>query len=99
MQPERPGDARSMDHALKAFVSARPRLFGIAYRVLGSAADAEDIVQSAWLRWQTTDRSAVADAPAFLATMTTRLAINFATSAHARREAYVGLWLPEPVDT
>lgn len=87
------------DDGLSAFVAARPRLFGIAYRMLGSAVEAEDIVQDAWLRWQTTDRSSVRDATAFLATTTTRLALNLAQSAHARRETYVGEWLPEPVDT
>ena len=72
------------DDGLSIFESVRPRLFGIAYRMLGSAAEAEDIVQDAWLRWQGTDRSAVEDPPAFLAT-TTRLAITFAQSARARR--------------
>jgi RNA polymerase sigma-70 factor (ECF subfamily) len=67
--------------------------------MLGSAAEAEDIVQDAWLRWQGTDRSAVKDPPAFLATTTTRLAITFAQSARSRRETYIGPWLPEPVDT
>lgn len=84
---------------LSDFVGVRPRLFGIAYRMLGSAVEAEDIVQDVWLRWQTTDRSVVRDAPAFLATMTTRLAINAAGSARSRRETYIGPWLPEPVDT
>ncbi|MET8965030.1 RNA polymerase sigma-70 factor [Streptomyces sp. NPDC004074] len=81
------------------FDGLRPRLFGIAYRMLGSAAEAEDVVQDAWVRWQTTDRSAVLDATAFLSTVTTRLAVNVATSARKRRETYVGPWLPEPVDT
>jgi len=67
--------------------------------MLGSAAEAEDIVQDTWLRWQGTDRSVVNDPPAFLATATTRLAITFAQSARARRETYIGPWLPEPVDT
>ncbi len=80
-------------------MAARPRLFGIAYRVLGSAAEAEDIVQDAWLRWQTADRAVVEEPAAFLATITTRLAINCAQSARARRESYTGPWLPEPVDT
>ena len=84
---------------LAAFLSVRSRLFGIAYRMLGSAAEAEDLVQDAWLRWQTCDRSAVADPGAFLATTITRLAINARQSARARRETYVGPWLPEPVDT
>jgi RNA polymerase sigma-70 factor, ECF subfamily len=87
------------DDGLSAFLSVRPRLFGIAYRMLGSAAEAEDIVQDVWLRWQTTDRSVVRDVPAFLATTTTRLAINVIQSARSRRETYVGPWLPEPVDT
>jgi RNA polymerase sigma-70 factor (ECF subfamily) len=96
---QRPASADSIDDALSVFLSVRPRLFGIAYRILGSAADAEDIVQSAWLRWQMKDRSAVRDAPAFLTTTAVRLAVNLAQSAHARRESYVGPWLPEPVDT
>ncbi len=87
------------DDGVAVFESVRPRLFGIAYRMLGSAAEAEDIVQDAWLRWQGTDRSAVVDPPAFLATATTRLAITFAQSARSRRETYIGPWLPEPVDT
>jgi RNA polymerase sigma-70 factor (ECF subfamily) len=87
------------DDGLSAFMSVRPRLFGIAYRMLGSAAEAEDIVQDVWVRWQTADRSLVRDAAAFLATTATRLAINVMHSARARRETYVGPWLPEPVDT
>src|ERR1700744_5026363 len=84
---------------LAAFAEVRPRLFWIAYRMTGRAAEAEDIVQDVWLRWQATDRSVVENAPAFLATITTRMCINFAQSAHSRRETYVGSWLPEPVDT
>jgi RNA polymerase sigma factor (sigma-70 family) len=84
---------------LSAFLSVRPRLFGIAYRMLGSAAEAEDVVQNVWVRWQTADRSLVRDTAAFLATTTTRLAINVMQSARSRRETYVGPWLPEPVDT
>ena len=87
------------DDGLLAFAAVRPRLFGIAYRMLGSAAEAEDIVQDVWLRWQSTNRSMVQNPPAYLATTTTRLCINLAQSAHTRRETYVGTWLPEPVDT
>src|ERR1700761_4953019 len=87
------------DAGLSAFMSVRPRLFGIAYRMLGSAAEAEDIVQDVWLRWQSIDRSVIVNPAAYLATATTRLCINAATSARARRETYVGPWLPEPVDT
>ncbi|MCA5892975.1 RNA polymerase sigma-70 factor [Isoptericola sp. NEAU-Y5] len=85
--------------ALEAFLAVRPQLFGIAYRMLGGVAEAEDVVQDAWIRWQGTDRDAVRNPAAFLTTVTTRLAINAATSARARRESYVGPWLPEPVDT
>ncbi len=92
-------EPKARDDALAEFVKVRPRLFGIAYRILGSAAEAEDIVQDVWLRWQATNRSAVLDPPAFLATTTTRLTINLAQSARSRRETYVGPWLPEPVDT
>jgi RNA polymerase sigma factor (sigma-70 family) len=87
------------DDGLSAFLRMRPRLFGIAYRMLGSAAEAEDVVQDVWLRWQTTDRSVVRDAAAFLATTATRLAINIMQSARARRETCVGPWQPEPADT
>lgn len=87
------------DDGLSAFTPVRPRLFGIAYRMLGSAAEAEDIIQDVWLRWQSTNRNAVENPPAFLATTTTRLCINVAQSAQSRRETYIGTWLPEPVDT
>jgi RNA polymerase sigma-70 factor (TIGR02957 family) len=98
--PLRP-DAKTGAHddGLSAFAPVRPRLFGIAYRMLGSAAEAEDIVQDVWLRWQSTNRGAVENPPAYLATTTTRLCINLAQSAHTRRETYIGTWLPEPVDT
>ena len=89
----------STDDGLSVFLSLRPRLFSIAYRMLRSAADAEDIVQDAWVRWQTADRRLVRDAAAFLATTTTRLAINVMQSARARRETCVGPSLPEPIDT
>ncbi|MFI6263022.1 RNA polymerase sigma-70 factor [Micromonospora sp. NPDC051006] len=92
-------DLTAPSDAVRAFDAVRPRLFGIAYRMLGSVADAEDIVQDTWLRWQQADRSAVRDVAAFLATTTTRLALNAATSARARRESYVGPWLPEPIQT
>jgi RNA polymerase sigma factor (sigma-70 family) len=86
------------DDGLSAFVVMRPRLFGIVYRILRSAADAEEIVQDVWVRWQTADRSLVRDPAAFLVTTATRLAINVKQSARSRREAYVGPSLPEPVD-
>jgi RNA polymerase sigma-70 factor (TIGR02957 family) len=89
----------TLDEAAETFMSVRPRLFGIAYRMLGSATEAEDLVQDVWLRWQATDRGVVLNPGAFLATTTTRLAINALQSARVRRETYVGPWLPEPVDT
>lgn len=88
-----------LDDALAAFDDVRPRLFGIAYRMLGSVVEAEDVVQEAWLRWQQTDRSVVLNPGGFLTTVTTRLAINAGDTARVRRERYVGPWLPEPVDT
>ena len=97
--PLREVDSGEHDDGLLAFAPVRPRLFGIAYRMLGSAAEAEDVVQDVWMRWQSTNRNVVENPPAFLATTTTRLCINVAQSAHSRRESYVGTWLPEPVDT
>jgi len=99
MQAARGDGFDGLDGATSAFLSVRPRLFGIAYRMLGSAAEAEDIAQEVWLRWQSTDRSVVRDATGFLVTTTVRLAINSAQSARSRRETYIGPWLPEPVDT
>ncbi|MQM25757.1 RNA polymerase sigma-70 factor [Glycomyces albidus] len=95
-EPAREG---ALDAAAAAFTAVRPRLFGIAYRMLGSASEAEDLVQEVWLRWQAYDRDSVAEPGAFLATVATRLSINALKSARARRETYVGPWLPEPVDT
>ena len=89
----------TLDDAAAVFAQVRPRLFGIAYRMLGSATDAEDLLQEVWIRWQTCDRSVVENPAAYLATTTTRLAINATQTAYARRERYVGPWLPEPVDT
>jgi RNA polymerase sigma-70 factor (TIGR02957 family) len=93
------GAVTDLDDATAVFQSLRPRLFGIAYRMLSSASEAEDLLQEVWLRWQTTDRSQVRNPGAFLATTTTRLAINELQSARVRRETYIGPWLPEPVDT
>jgi RNA polymerase sigma factor (sigma-70 family) len=92
-------NASTCDDGLSVFLHMRTRLFAIAYRMLGSAAEAEDIVQDVWLRWQITNRSVVRDAAAFLATTAKRLAINVMQSARARRETYLGPWQTEPVDT
>lgn len=82
--------------AVAAFESVRPRLFGIAYRVLARAADAEDVVQDVWIRWQGADRKPVREPDAFLVTVTTRAALNAASRAHARHEVSAGRRLPEP---
>lgn len=78
------------------FNEHRPLLFGIAYRMLGSVADAEDVVQEAYLRWQRADRSGVESPRAFLSSIVTRLSIDQLRSARVKREVYVGQWLPEP---
>lgn len=88
-----------VDDAARHFQSIRPRLFGIAYRVIGTVSDAEDVVQDVWIKWQAYDRERVEHAEAFLVAATTRTAINVLKSARVRREAYVGPWLPEPIDT
>ncbi len=80
-----------------AFTAARPRLFAIAYRMLGTRADAEDVLQDAWMRWHQTDPSALQSAEAWLVTVVTRLSIDRLRAAKAEREAYVGWWLPEPL--
>jgi RNA polymerase sigma factor (sigma-70 family) len=84
-----------MAEAAADFENLRSRLFGIAYQMLGGAADAEDVVQEVWVRWQGADRAQVRDRVAFLVTVTTRVALNVATSARVRREVSVGGWLPE----
>ena len=80
-----------------SFEPYRRRLLGLAYRMLGSMADAEDAVQETYLRWHAADRDRVSDPRAFLMTTTTRICLDMLTSARARREEYVGPWLPEPV--
>jgi len=82
-----------------AFAACRPRLLGIAYGLLGELTEAEDVVQDAWLRWEGADADAIRNPEAFLVTVTTRLALDRLRSARARREVYVGPWLPEPLVT
>jgi RNA polymerase sigma-70 factor (ECF subfamily) len=79
------------------FEEQRPALLGLAYRMLGSRADAEDVVQEAWLRWSSAQR--VDNPAAWLRTVVTRLCLDELRSARVRRESYVGPWLPEPVHT
>ncbi|KAB2352792.1 sigma-70 family RNA polymerase sigma factor [Actinomadura rudentiformis] len=97
-EPEGREGTGSLDQAAATFTALRPRLFGIAYRMLASPAEAEDIVQETWLRWQSAERSTIVNPAAFLALITTRLSINSVQSARARRETHIGPWLPEPID-
>ncbi|MFI8304226.1 RNA polymerase sigma-70 factor [Streptomyces sp. NPDC085927] len=86
----------STDTVTDAFEEHRPVLLGVAYRMLGRVADAEDVVQEAWLRWAGGDRSEVREPRAYLVRVTTRLAIDRLRQIKARGETYVGPWLPEP---
>lgn len=83
--------------AAAAFEPLRPKLMRVAYRMLGSVADAEDIVQEAFIRWMRADRAAVREPEAFLRRTVTRLCLDQLKSARRQRESYVGSWLPEPV--
>src|SRR4051812_35591593 len=85
--------------AADVFDEHRGRLNAVAYRVLGRVGDVEDVVQDTWLRWSTVDPATVGDPEAYLVRVTTRLAIDRLRSAQARREHYVGPWLPEPLLT
>ncbi|MEU2897269.1 RNA polymerase sigma-70 factor [Streptomyces sp. NPDC088106] len=87
------------DSVTDVFEEHRPLLLGVAYRMLGRVADAEDVVQDAWLRWSGDDRSAVREPRGYLVRVTTRLAIDRLRQIKARRETYVGPWLPEPYAT
>jgi RNA polymerase sigma-70 factor (ECF subfamily) len=82
---------------MQTFEPHRRRLIGLAYRMLGSIADAEDVVQDAWLRWHESDRATIRDPGAFLHRIVARLCLDRLKSARARRETYIGPWLPEPV--
>jgi RNA polymerase sigma-70 factor, ECF subfamily len=83
--------------AIDQFVEQRRMLFGVAYRMLGSAAEADDIVQEAYLRWEAVDDADVASPRAYLSTIVTRLSIDRLRSAQVRRETYAGPWFPEPI--
>jgi RNA polymerase sigma-70 factor, ECF subfamily len=100
MHPEGTTDMRPEgDDLLAAFDRHRRLLFTVAYEMLGSVADAEDVVQDAWLRWSADDRGDVLDPRAFLVRITTRLALDRLRAARVKRESYVGPWLPEPLLT
>lgn len=79
------------------FAALRPRLFSIAYRMLGTRADAEDVVQDAWLRWHGADQAQLQSAEAWLVTVATRLSIDRLRTRKTERETYIGWWLPEPL--
>ena len=91
--------AVTADALAREFSDHRPRLMGIAYRLLGSAWDAEDVVAEAMARWLAVDRAEIREPVAFLTTVVTRLALDQLRSARATRDSYVGEWLPEPVAT
>lgn len=86
-----------MNDATDTFNRLRPRLQGIAYRMLGSSAEAEEVVQDAWLRWHEADQDRLDNTEAWLVSITTRLAIDRLRTAKVQREHYVGTWLPEPL--
>ncbi|MYR44788.1 sigma-70 family RNA polymerase sigma factor, partial [Streptomyces sp. SID5910] len=95
---ERLGGGRT-DVATDAFVTHRNLLFTVAYELLGSAADAEDVLQETWLRWAGVDLAEVRDPRAYLVRITTRQALNRLRTLGRRKESYVGSWLPEPLLT
>ena len=86
-----------MDHRTEIFESHRKRLWGIAYRMLGTRADADDVVQDAWLRWNESDTDSLRSPEAWLVTVTSRLAIDRLRQLRGERERYPGFWLPEPL--
>src|SRR6266545_5853861 len=97
---EYPGTDRAMmGTVIDVFEEHRDLLFAVAYRMLGTAADAEDVVQDTWLRWSAADRSDVTEPKAYLVRIATNLALDRLRSARAKRESYVGPWLPEPLLT
>lgn len=89
--------AEPADTSAATFESQRQRLLGVAYRMLGSIAEAEDAVQDAYLRWHEVDQTTVRNAQAFLTRMVSRICLDRLKSARVRRETYVGPWLPEPI--
>lgn len=90
---------QALSMSIEVFEDHRKLLTGVAYRILGSVADAEDVVQEAWLRWAGVEHETVEDARAYLIRVTSRLAVDRLRWARSRRESYVGPWLPEPIGT
>lgn len=93
------GEADRLDPATEAFLAHRKLLFTVAYEMLGSAADAEDVLQETWLRWADVDLTTVQDQRAYLVRITTRKALDRLRTLDRRKESYVGPWLPEPLLT
>ena len=98
VEPYAAGKENFMNH-LEAFKQHRPLLFSIAYRMLGSVTDAEDLIQETFLRWQQASKTEVRSPKAYLSRIITRLGIDYLRSARLQREQYVGSWLPEPIIT
>jgi RNA polymerase sigma-70 factor (ECF subfamily) len=96
-QPTQSQTSDDRSSAIAVFESHRPHLMGVAYRILGSVTDSDDVLQEAWLRWSKADRSVVSNPEAFLTTIVGRLSLDHLRRAKARRESYTGSWLPEPV--
>lgn len=94
-----PNAHRTADQAAETFQGLRSRLVGVAYGLLGSVSEAEDVIQEAWIRLQRQDLDAIEDLTGWLVTTTSRIALDVLRSARTRRETYVGPWLPEPVET
>lgn len=97
--PETESERETRPPTAEAFEAYRPLLFAIAYRMLGSAMEAEDVVQDAYLRYETTPPETIRSEKAFLSTIVARLCLDQIKSARSRRESYVGPWLPEPLLT
>lgn len=95
--PRLPDQVESINDAAASFAPLRPRLLRVAYRMLGSVSDAEDVVQDAYLRWHRTERDEVNDPAGYLVRTVTRLCLDQLKSARHRRETYIGPWLPEPM--
>lgn len=92
-----PLDRSDVLGSTREFEAERPRLLGLAYRITGTFADAEDVVQEVWLRWQSADRGTIERPAAWLTTVTSRAALDRLRAGQRRREEYVGPWLPEPI--
>src|SRR5215510_13156843 len=93
------GDSEGAPDPLATFNEHRSLLFSIAYRMMGTVADAEDVLQDAYIRWQQSVRDNIRSPKAFLVTIVSRLCINQLRAGHTQREEYVGQWLPEPIVT